>query len=302
MLKLIGHDPARDRVAPDDHPEPLTPAAPARRGGLLPLPRLLLAGAGAVIAIFGLAITISAVAMLLTVVPAGAEGGAADVPTSVPFQVTVVGPRADSGESVAAWGPPVDGAAADTEVLALAGGPANLLGQADALSETSAPDVRIHALSAEPPASPASSQPAAEPAPRPGPLATLEPQALVPPPDKPAPVAAAPEPTPAPPAALRKISGVNITFYDCANQGFCGNMANGRRVYEGAAACSYDLPLGTRFYIEGDPTTRTYRCEDRGLLVNTWVDIFWYHQLDGWRWQEAVGRYGTIVIVEWGRD
>jgi hypothetical protein len=52
--------------------------------------------------------------------------------------------------------------------------------------------------------------------------------------------------------ALRRITGVNLTFYDCAAQGFCGAMANGTRVYEGAAACSYDLPLGTRFHIIGD--------------------------------------------------
>lgn len=100
---------------------------------------------------------------------------------------------------------------------------------------------------------------------------------------------------------MGRISGVNITFYDCAHQGFCGKMANGRGVYEGAAACSYDLPLGTRFYIHGDPTARVYRCDDRGLLPNTWVDIFWYAPADGWDWQAVVGRYGTIDIVEWGR-
>jgi hypothetical protein len=122
-------------------------------------------------------------------------------------------------------------------------------------------------------------------------------------------------PLPAPPAAvigpdvhrvfpgitvLRSIARVNVTFYDCAEQGFCGNMANGRKVYQGAAACSYDLPFGTRFFIEGDPTGRIYRCEDRGLLSNTWVDIFWYFPADGWRWQEVVGRLATIHIIEWG--
>jgi hypothetical protein len=103
-------------------------------------------------------------------------------------------------------------------------------------------------------------------------------------------------------SALRRFINVNITFYDCLDQGFCGRMANGRKVYEGAAACSYDLPLGTRFYIEDDPTNRIYRCDDRGLLSRTWVDIFWYSAADGWRWQEAVGRYGTIVVVAWGDE
>lgn len=93
------------------------------------------------------------------------------------------------------------------------------------------------------------------------------------------------------------ISNVNITFYDCANQGFCGAMYNGRKVYEGAAACSWNLSIGTRFVIVGDPTHRIYTCEDRGLLANTWVDIFWYYPSQGHSWQGIVGRYGTIEIV-----
>ena len=93
------------------------------------------------------------------------------------------------------------------------------------------------------------------------------------------------------------VSNVNITFYDCADQGFCGAMYNGRKVYEGAAACSWNLPIGTRFVIVGDPTHRIYTCEDRGLLANTWVDIFWYHPNQGHSWQSIVGRYGTIEIV-----
>ncbi len=94
-----------------------------------------------------------------------------------------------------------------------------------------------------------------------------------------------------------QVSGVNITFYDCLDQGFCGTMYDGHRVYQGAAACSWNLPLGTQFKIQGDPTGRIYSCADRGLLSNTWVDIFWYDPADGWAWQHVVGRYGTIVIV-----
>lgn len=94
-----------------------------------------------------------------------------------------------------------------------------------------------------------------------------------------------------------QIENVNITFYDCANQGFCAHMYNGEQVYEGAAACSWNLPLGTSFYIPGDPTERIYVCKDRGLLDDTWVDIFWYHPEDGYNWQSFVGRYGTINIV-----
>jgi hypothetical protein len=93
------------------------------------------------------------------------------------------------------------------------------------------------------------------------------------------------------------VSGVNITFYDCTNGGFCGSMYGGEPVYEGAAACSWDLPLDTAFYIEGDPTQRIYVCKDRGLLQNTWVDIFWNNPADGYNWQSYVGRIGTINIV-----
>lgn len=94
-----------------------------------------------------------------------------------------------------------------------------------------------------------------------------------------------------------RIAHVNVTFYDCKQQGFCGNMYNGRKVYQGAAACSWNMALGTRFIIVGDPTRRTYVCEDRGLLANTWVDIFWNDPRDGRMWQALVGRYGTIEIV-----
>jgi hypothetical protein len=107
----------------------------------------------------------------------------------------------------------------------------------------------------------------------------------------------------APPARNRlrtkaRIENVNITFYDCADQGFCEHMYNGRRVYQGAAACSWNLDIGTKFFIVGDPTRRLYMCEDRGLLDDTWVDIFWYFPSDGWAWQSGVGRFGTIEIVE----
>lgn len=95
----------------------------------------------------------------------------------------------------------------------------------------------------------------------------------------------------------QRMSNVNLTFYDCASQGFCGRMYNGHKVYEGAAACSWNLAIGTRFRISGDPTGRVYICEDRGLLTNTWVDIFFYYPADGYRWQAQVGRHGTIEIV-----
>ena len=95
-----------------------------------------------------------------------------------------------------------------------------------------------------------------------------------------------------------RIKDVNITFYDCKDQGFCGAMYNGRKVREGAAACSWNLPIGTKLKITGDPTKRTYTCEDRGELDDTWVDVFWNDPKDGWKWQASVGRFGTIEVVE----
>jgi len=52
------------------------------------------------------------------------------------------------------------------------------------------------------------------------------------------------------------------------------------------------------FTIAGDPTNRVYVCEDRGLLPNTHVDIFWNDPKDGYWWQSQVGMRGTIEIVE----
>jgi hypothetical protein len=101
----------------------------------------------------------------------------------------------------------------------------------------------------------------------------------------------------APATVLLQIHDVNLTFYDCAEQGFCGAMFNGIDVYEGAAACSWDLEIGTLFRVVGDPTLRVYECTDRGHLSDTWVDIFWYYPADGWAWQDIVGRYGTIEVV-----
>jgi hypothetical protein len=109
-----------------------------------------------------------------------------------------------------------------------------------------------------------------------------------------------PEALIAPPGGMPtegEIFRVDITFYDCLDQGFCGAMYNGEQVYEGAAACSWDLPLGTRFAIDNDPTRRIYVCADRGLLPDTWVDIYFYSPNDGWDWQRSVGREATLHIL-----
>jgi len=89
-----------------------------------------------------------------------------------------------------------------------------------------------------------------------------------------------------------------VTYYDCVPDGFCGTMSSGELAFEGAAACSYDLPLGTRFTIAGDPTGRVYVCLDRGAVAATWVDIWFYDSSDGAAWQASVGSYGEINVIE----
>ena len=110
-----------------------------------------------------------------------------------------------------------------------------------------------------------------------------------------------PPPPPAPPHDVVQqgaiIDGVNLTFYDCLNGGFCGNMFDGDKVYEGATACSWNLPIGTRFYILEDPTGRAYVCADRGLLTDTWIDVFFQNPRDGYAWQSMVGRIGSILLI-----
>jgi hypothetical protein len=88
-----------------------------------------------------------------------------------------------------------------------------------------------------------------------------------------------------------------VTFYACIGNGFCGNMANGEQVYPGAAACSGNLPFGTKFRIENDPSGRVFTCVDRGALSATWVDVWFYNVADGWAWQALVGTSGNIIIV-----
>ncbi|MCH8008890.1 MAG: hypothetical protein IIC91_08490 [Chloroflexi bacterium] len=95
------------------------------------------------------------------------------------------------------------------------------------------------------------------------------------------------------------IPGARATFYTCAGGGFCGAMANGQQVFAGAAACSSDLPFGTRFFLNADPARTVYTCLDRGALSATWVDIWFYSPAEGWAWQSMIGGlYSDITIVQ----
>jgi hypothetical protein len=151
---------------------------------------------------------------------------------------------------------------------------------ADQAAQQPAPEEHL----AEEPAPLSAEEPAPPPAPEPAPAAPIEPLSAL---------AVAP-----PSEGGRIIHGVRVTFYNCLGGGFCGNMSSGYRVHEGAAACSYDLPLGTRFTIATDPTGRVYQCLDRGLLSPTWVDVWFHDAANGWLWQSQVGSWSDIIIQE----
>ena len=85
-----------------------------------------------------------------------------------------------------------------------------------------------------------------------------------------------------------------ITWYTCPP--YCGAMANGVGVYDGAAACGYGFDLGQRFSIDGDPTARIYTCEDRGGGPARWVDIFFADAAAAQAWQAVVGSYGKVRL------
>jgi len=93
-----------------------------------------------------------------------------------------------------------------------------------------------------------------------------------------------------------RIPGATVTFYACVGNGFCGAMANGQQVFAGAAACSSDLPFGTRFTVVNDPTGQVFTCLDRGALATTWVDIWFYDVAQGYAWQSYVGTVSDIII------
>jgi len=99
----------------------------------------------------------------------------------------------------------------------------------------------------------------------------------------------------------------SITYYFCVPGlnpashgdlgGYCGSMANGEVVHEGAAAC---LPrhLGQRFRITGDPAGRIYTCTDTGgSVLNDHRDIWFMNSDEGYAWWLAVGERAVIEII-----
>ncbi len=115
---------------------------------------------------------------------------------------------------------------------------------------------------------------------------------------------AAPVP-PATPAPDQRIA--SITYYYCTQGsipasigdggGWCGAMASGQVVYEGAAACAPQY-MGDKFKILGDPTGRIYTCADTGGAVHgEHRDIFFHNSDDGYNWWLQVGATATIEVI-----
>ena len=90
-----------------------------------------------------------------------------------------------------------------------------------------------------------------------------------------------------------------ITIYGCQGPGggFCNYMSSGGVPFEGAVACSSNLPFGTRLTIDGDPSGRTYECLDRGALAATWIDVYFENTLDGIAWQSTLGSTVTDIHI-----
>lgn len=130
----------------------------------------------------------------------------------------------------------------------------------------------------------------------------------------PAPVAVTPSPASTPPTATAtggystvSYGQATITFYYCSSGtrngsvgdggGFCGYMANGQRVHEGAASCAAAY-MGQRFLIAGDPLSRVYTCEDTGGAVTTSHRDIWFADSDtGGDWWRAVGLTAEILVI-----
>jgi hypothetical protein len=90
-----------------------------------------------------------------------------------------------------------------------------------------------------------------------------------------------------------------VTIYGCSGPGggFCSHMSAGGVPFEGAAACSSNLPFGTRLTIDGDPTGRTYECLDRGALAATWIDVYFESTAEGIAWQSTLGATVTDIHI-----
>jgi hypothetical protein len=162
---------------------------------------------------------------------------------------------------------------------------------AGAVTEVAPETAAVSTEPAPPPPAVEQPQPTPEPPAPPPPPPTPEP----PPPTPTAPPPPPPTPEPPPPTGGYQLSS-RLTFYSC-EEGFCGVTASGAQVGPGVAACSYNLAFGTQFRIVGDPTGSIWTCLDRGWLSDTWVDVWFYSNAEGYAYTGMLGQYVTIEIL-----
>jgi len=126
-----------------------------------------------------------------------------------------------------------------------------------------------------------------------------------PPPPPPAPLAPPPV---TPPVTPGDPQPERISYYFCERGadpagwgdggGFCGGMANGQIVHEGAASCARHR-MGEQFRIDGDPTGRTYTCTDTGGAVYDGHRDIWFANSDEARqWWLVVGTTALVIPVD----
>ncbi|MEX2375339.1 MAG: SH3 domain-containing protein [Dehalococcoidia bacterium] len=117
-----------------------------------------------------------------------------------------------------------------------------------------------------------------------------------------------PEPPPIAEPPASEPQEERITYYFCEpgenpawwgdGGGFCGAMANGQIVHNGAASCARHR-MGERFQIAGDPTSRTYTCTDTGGAVYDGHRDIWFADSDSGRlWWMEVGPTALVIPVE----
>ena len=88
---------------------------------------------------------------------------------------------------------------------------------------------------------------------------------------------------------------VRLTYYHETGD----PMYNGVYPRPGAAACSWDFPIGT---ILSTANGDVLFCADRGMLPERWVDVFVETQEEGQRLTSHYGPYTRMRVLAWGDD
>jgi len=95
----------------------------------------------------------------------------------------------------------------------------------------------------------------------------------------------------------------HLTFYYCLpspgyplgdSGGWCGTMANGEEVHDGALACGRGLAMGSKLYLASGEYLG--ECKDTGYLHRYQVDKFFRHSAAGWDWLASLP--ATTMVVE----